>query len=319
MALLRVTEDFVHHHRNLRERTGNNPSGARRALDKFPDLAYSIGRLREIYEQLNRHRRFGARRFVVQAHPEFQRAFKDYRDRWRRELQRMLNEDPGLGLKDIEPIEIDLGAPEEVTTPVETGSEGFGWEERWQFDPERDKLTEMLHWLQSVVRGTALDDWDDRAVEAVDWLEHSVGLDFDDIQRRWIEFPVIVVPQHVSDKYGPDQPRGLYGGLNQIRQAYIVGADFAAIAMCRAVTDLLIRDHYNNGAEGDLTPLIRRTEEKPRFAFLRRFNLTAKVREANDILHQIGRENIGHKNPHGSLVTGWVRDLQEVIDRAPKL
>lgn len=323
MALLRVTEDFVHHYRNICDRTGNSPSNIQRALGRNIDLPHSIRRLCEIDDQLNRQRRFGSRRFVIQAHPEFHKAYKDYCDRWRVQIQRVFRDHPDLVQEDIAPITIDLNIDLEQLSSIVVSSEALGHEASGRFDPEKDDVTEAFNWLRNQVRefaescGDDWGDWTSSAIDGLDWFVESVGLNFAEVQRRWIEFPVIVVPHHVSDEYSPDQPRGLYGGLNEIREAYIVGADLAAIAMCRAVTDLLIRDHYNHCPTGDLTPLIRSTERQSRFTFLKKFNLAARVKEANDILHEIGREDIRHRSRYGSLVIGWVRDLQEVISYAP--
>ncbi len=156
------------------------------------------------------------------------------------------------------------------------------------------------------------------------WLHETVGLNFSDIETRWKEFPVIVAPQYVSDKYGPDQPHGLYGYLTQIRLAYTIGADSAAIALCRATTELLIRDHYPSdlNIKNDLSGLIRSVQNLPRFAFLKKYHLTDKVQEAHDILH--GRslggstvDTVRHQHRARGLVRDWVVVLDEMITKAP--
>ncbi len=156
------------------------------------------------------------------------------------------------------------------------------------------------------------------------WLHETVGLNFSDIETRWKEFPVIVAPQYVSDKYGPDQPHGLYGYLTQIRLAYTIGADSAAIALCRATTELLIRDHYPSdlNIKNDLSGLIRSVQNLPRFAFLKKYHLTDKVQEAHDILHgrSLGGSTVDmvrHQHRARALVRDWVIVLDEMISKAP--
>jgi hypothetical protein len=83
VARERITEELVRHWNNLRERTGDNPSGVMHTVAEHPDLAVSLQRLHEILEQIEHHRRFSKRRFVVQAHAQFREALLDFIDRWR--------------------------------------------------------------------------------------------------------------------------------------------------------------------------------------------------------------------------------------------
>jgi hypothetical protein len=103
---------------------------------------------------------------------------------------------------------------------------------------ERDDLGEILGRIEWD------DPWHGQCAEAVAWLNETAGLDFSDLQFRWKDIPKIIVAKLVSDKYGLNEPRGLFGYLDQIRLAYVVGADLAAIARCRSTTELLIRYHY---------------------------------------------------------------------------
>jgi hypothetical protein len=101
---------------------------------------------------------------------------------------------------------------------------------------ERHDLGEILggiEWLASED-----DPWQGQCAEALAWLNETAGLDFSDLQSRWKDVPEIIVATHVSEQ------RRLLGYLDQIRLAYVVGADFAAIALCRSTTELLIRYHY---------------------------------------------------------------------------
>jgi hypothetical protein len=83
MAQEQITEEFVRHWKNLRDRMGNNPSGVVRALGKNPDLAVSLQRLHEILERVEHHRRFARIRLIGPVHPRFPEAFRDFKDRWR--------------------------------------------------------------------------------------------------------------------------------------------------------------------------------------------------------------------------------------------
>ena len=65
-----------------------------------------------------------------------------------------------------------------------------------------------------------------RASGAFKWFRETVGLDLAEIERRWKDFPPIIVPEHVSDRHGIKDPRSLFGYLTQIRLAYMVEADW---------------------------------------------------------------------------------------------
>jgi hypothetical protein len=97
----------------------------------------------------------------------------------------------------------------------------------------------------------------------------------------------------------------------------------AAIALCRATTELLIRFHYasnvtnaSDSRKTKLNWLIKQAENCEKFRFLKNFNLTAKVNEANDILHT-SIDDIEHRNRARGLVTEWVRVLDAMISEAP--
>jgi hypothetical protein len=77
-----TAEEFVRHHRLLIERTEDDPARLLEAADEFPDLAACIDRLHEIAQAVEQHRDFGERPFIVQAHPEFRGAVRDFRSRW---------------------------------------------------------------------------------------------------------------------------------------------------------------------------------------------------------------------------------------------
>jgi hypothetical protein len=79
---LRITEDFVQHHKVLVQRTGNNSYNVRRALDRDPALAVSIRELDRIWRMIESHRKRSKRRFIVQTDPGFPTAIDDYKERW---------------------------------------------------------------------------------------------------------------------------------------------------------------------------------------------------------------------------------------------
>jgi uncharacterized protein with HEPN domain len=121
-------------------------------------------------------------------------------------------------------------------------------------------------------------------------------------------------------------PSGLFRYLDQIRLAYVVGADLAATALCRATTELLIRDHYAPNADKSegLTSLIIRVQARPKFKFLKDRHLIEYVEEANHILHNqmLGdKDNNVQELPerYRVLVRDWLKLLEDMINEVGKM
>jgi uncharacterized protein with HEPN domain len=197
----------------------------------------------------------------------------------------------------------------------------------WHFDPHRDSVGDLMGHLESLCRDEA-DKWpsDDEVhgsyqqmADGLAWLQVAVGLDFNKLQVRWNKIDLILVEKHVSEKHSLDDPRGLFVYLDQIRLAHVIGADLAAIAMCPATTELLLRRHYAplSGEDDKLHSLITVVEKK--FKFLKDHNLRDKVKEANDILHNVALADNVREFPrrYVVLVREWVKSLQKMIHEAP--
>lgn len=115
-----------------------------------------------------------------------------------------------------------------------------------------------------------------------------------------------------------DEPKSLYSYLTDIRLAYMIGADLAAIAMCRATMEILIRNHYNNDQEMKLIRLVKVTQEQSDFAFLKQHNLVNKIDDANNINILHFKNDITNGDRSRVIVREWVVALQELIAKAPR-
>jgi uncharacterized protein with HEPN domain len=201
----------------------------------------------------------------------------------------------------------------------------------WSFHPDRDSLADMIEALEILCRYDIHcidrdDEHYERMADGLAWLRIAVGLDFSDLQARWNEIDLIPVEKHVSDKY-LDNPRGVFACLDQIRLAYIVGADLAAIAMCRTTAELLIRRHYasdipdaDDSEKTGLTSLISQVQARPKLEFLRKpIPLIDKVQYANKILHaRMLGGNVQEIRGHDQLlVRSWLKLLEQMIEEAP--
>jgi hypothetical protein len=128
----------------------------------------------------------------------------------------------------------------------------------------------------------------------------------------------------VAEKYKRDVPRGLFGYLDQIRLAYITGADLPALALCRSTTELLIRRHYASDVpdaldsiKRPLIPLMKKVRVRLRDSS----RLFKYVTIANDVLHSRMLDENVYDLParYRALVRDWVRLLKDMIDGIPEL
>jgi hypothetical protein len=333
-------KDFVRHHSVLVQETGNCPSAIQQALDKNPELGDSIRRLHETQEIVTEIVTTNSRSTLLfHAYPEFSEAFNDLKERWPHAYNDYENWQSEHARDWLANISIDdlLSAldkpPESKEAPKDDRPE---WDKRqWHyFDPDRDSVGSLIGRLENFCddeawnfaeRDVELEREYGQRAEGLTWLREIVGLDFDEIQTRWRDFPVILVPRHVADKSGPSEPRELFDYLVQIRLAYIMGADLAAISLCRATTEILMQYYYPSDQKitKDLPGLIRSVLRQPKFALLRKLNLIEKVRQAHDILH--GRslggstvDTLPHQNwAARGLARDWAKALHEMITNAP--
>lgn len=320
MARQRITEDFVKHYRLMRDRC-HSPEGVRVALDRDPQLSVSIKELYRIWHLIEQHRRMSRRRFIVQAHKQFAQAFEDYRENWLGSFSEVLDwEDVRAGREpfNLEKILADLNSKSE---PSDSECEllGNSDDESWEFDPDIHSAAGMIERLADWLVDKREDGpFFSRTEGAFRWLTGTVGLNLKELEERWREFPVITVQENVSNVHGVDDPYSLFGYLENIRLSYMIAADLAAIAMCRAATEVLVRHHYDKdkSADAKLIPLIRRIQDRKELIFLRQANLIAKVSEANEILH-VNRDQIKNRDRTRTLIRDWVVVLQQLIRYAP--
>jgi hypothetical protein len=253
---------------------------------------------------------------LVQAHPAFFKTLNDYQARWRWVIFDLLDwESEKAGNEPLSVwIEKELaGLLSQPSAPV------VHEDDEWDFDPDWHSASSHIKGVAEYI-GDKVDDapFFSRAKGAFDWLKHTMDIDLEGMETRWRELQVVVVPQQVSDAHGLSDPQSLFAYLDNIRVAYVAGAFLAAISMCRAATEIMIRDHYNRkDHRTNLTPLIKETQRRNEFAFMRSFNLVAKVEEANKLLH-FDRDEIRNIDRSRALIQDWIKAIQALIAYAPR-
>ncbi|MGI3187377.1 hypothetical protein [Nioella aestuarii] len=61
---------------------------------------------------------------------------------------------------------------------------------------------------------------------------------------RWNKVPAVFVLAHVSDRHGVTEKGSLFELLNDAIRAYFARSPAAAIAMCRAALEMVLRENY---------------------------------------------------------------------------
>lgn len=198
---------------------------------------------------------------------------------------------------------------------------GIGDGEAPMFDPLVDSAADYIDELFDFVSYEADPETEDgeifaRAFDAWDWFKR-IGLDLSLIEARWGLIEPVLVPPHVTGSSAFNTKRPLLGLHRQAVQAYVFGAPSAAIALCRALTDLILREHYGcdgkdeNGRSIDLKEVIRIAENRPTSKWIMGHSLQEKRTAANRVLHEF--EPVDQ-----STVVEWLSSLKELIERAPE-
>jgi uncharacterized protein with HEPN domain len=335
-ALSRMAETFLPGYRLLRDRTGNDLSAVERARGTYTKLDHVMDELWQIYRTLH-DRRWGSSRLIGQAPWEFRATVAAIEQRWADILSKVHYELFHDGIVEERPrtrhaaealdhkwLDDLLGS---LPPPPEESPD------KSRFDPYHDSIADLIEALEFDCRDQAKNggektrkfyEW---KADGLVWLQDTAGLDFSELQKRWKEVSGLVpVPDHVAKDY-IDAPRGLFGYLDQIRLAYLTGADLPAIALCRTTAELLIRRHYasdipdaDDSEQTGLTSLIRQVQTRPKYQFLTKpVRLIDKVREANEILHaRMLSDNVQEiPGPDRLLVRSWLKLLKQMIEEAP--
>ena len=187
-----------------------------------------------------------------------------------------------------------------------------------EFDPMEDDPVREIENIFCVAQdmidadfGKDMSDSLNKGISAWDFLCDKIGINLDEIWRRWQAVPITFIPKHVSDQHGHTEIGSLYEQLREAHRAYAFGCEAAAITLCRALMELVLRKHY--GCEGDrLEDIISFAEQK--FLQLRSMKLQEKRIFANRILHD--RTKIGELS--AEQVRSFLETVKTLIERAPR-
>jgi hypothetical protein len=156
------------------------------------------------------------------------------------------------------------------------------------------------------------------SVGAINYLSDTIGLDLDDIFRRWKSVPITFMPTHISNKYGHGEKGSLYDLIDDAVRAYVCDAPAAAIAMCRAALEMVLKNHYGKGQWEDdrlrLGEIIVLASQK--FDFIHEGRLRRLTRNANQILHDYSKRNRMSEQDERTILE-FMKTVKYLIQRAP--
>ena len=151
-------------------------------------------------------------------------------------------------------------------------------------------------------------------IDAWDGLIDEVGFDLEGVFRRRALVPFTLVPRHVSEGHGDKETLSLLTLLQQAQDAFVYGVPFAALALMRAILELILKKHYG-AVGGDLVDLINNARGLPQIFHPARLHTLRKF--ANTVLH-FKKEDEKHFATNERELVSLLLTLRALIEGAPK-
>jgi Domain of unknown function (DUF4145) len=235
--------------------------------------------LNSIAEKLREHEKSAERGYIAPVNEKFSAEWNVYRERWEKPISRVtgFDEHPYIALAIDEiygdrEIQIYAGLTEKEISEL-----------------EKREILDFFRNLESarndLEEGSDAYECIDNLAKALVSLWKTTGFDLHGADVRASRAPVPLVPPKVANKITPDAPLSLYQYWNEARNAYILGASMASLAMSRATLEILLRDVHN--AQG------KKLEEYIQY-------MKKNSRLSGDIMHRI--QKVGDTILHASEV-----------------
>ena len=341
-----LSEEFLLAFNHLKQITNDNPSTFVNFFNHKPEYADIMVAIKVHFDLVDRFIN-PKKKVIGPVSLAYIEARSDYKKRWAVALAYIEYKNSFQMFKELhteeEPLsflEFKANRYRELKIGLDTPSPGMDTE----FDPRQHNGWEAIKLLIDVGRekcaesytffdqgGIICDEGDiflhnieKIADGALKFLIEDIGIDLEEVFYRYHDVPNFLIPKHVSDKHGLTARDGLYGLLNDAIKAFVAGAPAASIAMCRAVLEIILKQHYvtdhtyktRDGKERDLglKDLIIYASE--RFDFIQR-KRTDRLRVAGDaILHNL---STGRKitNEEEETILDFFKTIAFLIERAP--
>ena len=325
MGDLKPSEQFRLHFQQLKSACDDSPTKLItffRERPQFTKLAWNVDSAAGTIDKVS-----NLRKIHPQVSTEFIQDWKDYRHKWRKQIAYVVAMDLNINLGE------EWGSPptfEEFVAnrgdPYMRDAADANWED--EFFPDAHDGGEAVNAFLALAADRAMDR---RAnglepefiantyligIEALEYFQNTIGIHIQSTFNRWNGLPAVFVPKHVSDRHGITANEGLFALHGQAVRAYVAGAPAAATAMCRALLEMVLREHYLRGqvaTNESLKEVIDIAAAK--YDFLPASKMHKLRVSANKFLHDY--RNAKERSGEDEFILGLLKDLKFYIERAP--
>jgi len=328
MKELKLSEQFRFAFQQLKSSCNGSPKGLVTFFKERPTLtklAWALdsaaGRVERIGDYQKIHSQVSA---------EFISDWRDYQARWRNPVAYVVSADIQDGMGD------EWGPMPSYDEFLERGSDPYKREApEAEFESEFVPAAHDGHSAISAFLELAEDRAHDRrsngcepefiantyliGIEALKYFENVIGIDVGKAFDRWNSLPPVFVPKHVSDQHGLTSKAGLYALFDECVRTWVAGAPAASAAMCRALLELTLKEHYLRNDKTEFVGLKKLINlASARYAFINGEELHALREGANAMLHDYASSASSMRVDDANMLKIF-RDLKHYIEEAPEL
>ncbi|RWD01428.1 MAG: hypothetical protein EOS58_25465 [Mesorhizobium sp.] len=154
-------------------------------------------------------------------------------------------------------------------------------------------------------------------VEAFDWFTETVGIDLAKIEERWEKLPRTLIPLHTEGPVEDGATGALIDLLDDATKAYVFGLPAAAVAMCRAVCDRVLREFYfTDGQEATKSLKKLAILAEKRFEHIGQLRLPFYIDKANEVMHRYQGGQLSEAELEA--VREFLETTKALIENAPQ-
>jgi len=154
------------------------------------------------------------------------------------------------------------------------------------------------------------------STQGFSFFEESVGLNFEEIFRRWRNIPPIFYPTQVANTRSDPLDDPLFKLINDAILAYVMGATAAAIITCRTALETVLKEHYGKGQwnNDSLARVITLAEQ--RYKYIKGKRLQRLRKDANNIVHNYVVTKKASKEEE-KIIVEFLTTVKYLVQRAP--
>jgi hypothetical protein len=168
-------------------------------------------------------------------------------------------------------------------------------------------LSDLFVAIHDIVASNLLPEtFTDKQVGALNYFEKVIGLDFDNINRRWGKAPSLFISEKIQKKN--DKLVEMY---NEAVKSYIFGLNVSATAMCRALLEHILINYYRIPKD-DLINVVSIAEKK--FRRLQSLKLHKLRKDGNDVMHEYETKS----RIEDAAVVSYLLTIRALVDFIPE-